>query len=79
MVTERRQEVGKRAFPGRQVSVSLPGLRLEVTWENDVEHSGSLCLLTRKGPEVQLCQRRPKIGSPHLPVGSVMVRPEQHR
>jgi hypothetical protein len=27
----------------REESVSLPGLRSEVTWENGFEHSGSLC------------------------------------
>ena len=34
MVTERRQEVERERFPDRQESVSLPGLRSEVTWEN---------------------------------------------
>jgi hypothetical protein len=49
MVTERRQAVGKRALTGHQESVSLPRRRSEVTWENGVEHSGSLCFADTEG------------------------------
>jgi hypothetical protein len=31
----------RERFPGRQESVSLPGLRSQATWENGAEHSGS--------------------------------------
>jgi hypothetical protein len=33
----------RERFPGRQLSVSLPHLRLAATWDNGVEHSGFLC------------------------------------
>jgi hypothetical protein len=39
----RRGSAERERFPGRQESVSLPGLRSGATWENGVEHSGSLC------------------------------------
>jgi hypothetical protein len=44
MLSERQKEghEGER-LTERQLSVSLPGLRSEVTWENGVEHSGSRC------------------------------------
>jgi hypothetical protein len=39
----------RERFSGRQLSVSLPHLRLAATWDNGVEHSGFLCFADTEG------------------------------
>jgi hypothetical protein len=54
----------RERFPRRQESVSLAGLRSEVTWEKALSTAVPSVLLTRKGSQVQTLSRPP--GTTHL-------------